>query len=120
MVFEWSRCFTVLPKRLAKRFVKWNALKTTARYIVIGFFTILNVVTGVFVNTAIESASADKDIATMRQMQQRMVQMENLRDIFQARLGYGGLAFRAWSKGWCGALRRWRGARTAAIPTGRA
>ncbi|CAK9076731.1 unnamed protein product [Durusdinium trenchii] len=51
-------------------------------YIVIGFFTILNVVTGVFVNTAIESASADKDIATLKQMHKRVAQMESLRQIF--------------------------------------
>eukprot|EP00434_Breviolum_minutum_P037604 symbB.v1.2.033349.t1/scaffold4132.1/size44191/2 len=51
-------------------------------YIVIGFFTILNVVTGVFVNTAIESASADKDIATLKQMHKRVAQMESLQQIF--------------------------------------
>lgn len=52
-------------------------------YIVIGFFTILNVVTGVFVNTAIESASADKDIATLKQMQKRLEQMSSLQEVFQ-------------------------------------
>lgn len=52
-------------------------------YVVIGFFTILNVVTGVFVNTAIESASADKDIATLKQMQKRLENMSSLREVFQ-------------------------------------
>ena len=53
------------------------------RYIVIGFFTILNVVTGVFVNTAIESAGADKDIATLKQMQQRMDYINSLQEVFR-------------------------------------
>ncbi|CAE7519976.1 Scn11a, partial [Symbiodinium sp. CCMP2456] len=35
-------------------------------YIIISFFTILNVVTGVFVNTAIERASYDRDIASLK------------------------------------------------------
>lgn len=52
-------------------------------YVVIGFFTILNMVTGVFVNTAIESASADKDIATLKQMQKRLENMSSLREVFQ-------------------------------------
>ena len=36
-----------------------------------------------FVNTAIESASADKDIATIKQAQQRLMLLESLRDVFQ-------------------------------------
>eukprot|EP00913_Durusdinium_trenchii_P001963 g1816.t1 len=60
-------------------------------YIVIGFFTILNVVTGTFVNTAIESAAADKDgdveangedLAAQKQSQRRKSQMSSLRHIF--------------------------------------
>ncbi|OLP82788.1 hypothetical protein AK812_SmicGene36536 [Symbiodinium microadriaticum] len=40
-------------------------------YIIISVFTLLNVVTGVFVNTAIERASADKDIAALKAFQKR-------------------------------------------------
>eukprot|EP00438_Fugacium_kawagutii_P035875 Skav204677 [mRNA] locus=scaffold1284:60854:63249:- [translate_table: standard] len=43
-------------------------------YIVIGFFTILN---------AIETASADKDIATLKQTQKRMSQASQLTDVFE-------------------------------------
>lgn len=60
-------------------------------YIVIGFFTLLNVVTGVFVNQAIESASADKEIATLKQTQKRMSQVTQLTDIFQEFKGDGVL-----------------------------
>lgn len=52
-------------------------------YIVIGFFTILNVVTGVFVNTAIESAGADKDLATLKQLQKKVENMSALQEVFQ-------------------------------------
>lgn len=52
-------------------------------YIVIGFFTILNVVTGVFVNTAIESAGADKDLATLKQLQKKVENMSALQEIDQ-------------------------------------
>ena len=40
-------------------------------------------VTGVFVNTAIESAGADKDIATLKQMQQRMDYINSLQEVFR-------------------------------------
>lgn len=39
--------------------------------------------TGVFVNTAIESASADKDIATLKQMEKRSENMASLIEVFQ-------------------------------------
>lgn len=51
-------------------------------YIVITVFAVLNVVTGVFCNTAIESAHADKDIAIMKQMNKRNAQIEALRHVF--------------------------------------
>ena len=60
-------------------------------YIIIGFFTVLNVVTGVFVNQAIEAASADKDIATLKQTQQRMSHMQQLTDVFNEVEGQDGL-----------------------------
>jgi len=60
-------------------------------YIIIGFFTVLNVVTGVFVNQAIEAASADKDIATLKQTQQRIAHMEQLTDVFNEVEGQDGL-----------------------------
>eukprot|EP00913_Durusdinium_trenchii_P030754 g28804.t1 len=51
-------------------------------FIIITVFAILNVVTGVFCNTAIESAHADRDIAIMKQMVKQKAQVEALQDIF--------------------------------------
>eukprot|EP00434_Breviolum_minutum_P010417 symbB.v1.2.009187.t1/scaffold581.1/size274127/1 len=51
-------------------------------YIVIAVFAILNVVTGVFCNTAIESAQADRDIAIMKYMAKHKAQVEALQIIF--------------------------------------
>mmetsp|Transcript_47688 Transcript_47688/g.111662 ORF Transcript_47688/g.111662 Transcript_47688/m.111662 type:complete len:549 (+) Transcript_47688:39-1685(+) len=52
-------------------------------YIIISFFTILNVVTGVFVNTAIERASYDRDIASLKALQRRTEQMKELQEAFE-------------------------------------
>lgn len=52
-------------------------------YIVIAVFAILNVVTGVFCNTAIESASADKELATVKYERKKKSQVETLRKIFE-------------------------------------
>eukprot|EP00434_Breviolum_minutum_P032125 symbB.v1.2.028412.t1/scaffold2968.1/size66330/2 len=52
-------------------------------YIVITVFTVVNVVTGVFCNTAIESAAADKDIAVMKQMRKHAAQVQVLRNVFR-------------------------------------
>ncbi|CAK9086009.1 Cation channel sperm-associated protein 1 (CatSper1) [Durusdinium trenchii] len=52
-------------------------------YIVISVFTILNVVTGVFCNTAIESAHADRDIAIMKQLLKQKKQVASLREVFK-------------------------------------
>lgn len=41
-------------------------------YIVIAVFAVLNVVTGVFCTTAIESANADKDVAAIKQLPEAM------------------------------------------------
>ncbi|CAK8991845.1 unnamed protein product [Durusdinium trenchii] len=65
------------------REVHWGAVVLILVYIVITIFTILNVVTGVFCNTAIESASADKDVATLKQVQAKQKQVEALQQIFQ-------------------------------------
>lgn len=51
-------------------------------YITSTIFAVLNVVTGVFCNTAIESARADKDIAIMKQMHKHEAQVQSLREIF--------------------------------------
>jgi len=51
-------------------------------YIVIAVFAILNVVTGVFCNTAIESAQADRDIAIMKYMAKHKAQVERLQTVF--------------------------------------
>lgn len=52
-------------------------------YIVITVFTVVNVVTGVFCNTAIESAAADKDIAVMKQMRKHAAQVQVLKNVFR-------------------------------------
>lgn len=52
-------------------------------YIVIAVLAVLNVVTGVFCHTAIESAKADKDVAIMKQMRTHAAQVQAFRDIFQ-------------------------------------
>ncbi|OLP82782.1 hypothetical protein AK812_SmicGene36531 [Symbiodinium microadriaticum] len=52
-------------------------------YIIISFFTILNVVTGVFVNTAIERANYDRDIASLKALQRRTEQMKELQEAFE-------------------------------------
>lgn len=52
-------------------------------YIIISVFAILNVVTGVFCNTAIESAHADRDIAIMKQLVKKRNQVSALKEIFQ-------------------------------------
>jgi len=52
-------------------------------YVALTVLAVLNVVTGVFCNTAIESAASDKDVATLRQMQAKNKQVETLRSIFQ-------------------------------------
>lgn len=74
---NWFDAYAPLRK------VSLMALWLMNLFIVIGFFTILNVVTGVFVNTAIEGASADKDMATLKQAQFRLSQIAALRDVFQ-------------------------------------
>lgn len=74
---DWADAYVPL------RDVSLLALSLMNLYIVIGFFTILNVVTGVFVNTAIESASADKDIATLKQMEKRAENMTSLIEVFK-------------------------------------
>ncbi|CAE7455546.1 Scn5a [Symbiodinium microadriaticum] len=59
------------------------ALVSLIVYIVITVFAVLNTVTGVFCNMAIESARADKDMATMRQMQKHEAQVDALRGVFE-------------------------------------
>ncbi|CAL1128628.1 unnamed protein product [Cladocopium goreaui] len=44
-------------------------------YITVTFFAIVNVITGVFVTTAMETTSADKDLVVMKQLQKRNTQV---------------------------------------------
>ncbi|CAK9076733.1 unnamed protein product [Durusdinium trenchii] len=73
---DWNEAYRPLKK------VSFVGVTLMNLYIVIGFFTILNVITGVFVNTAIEGASADKDIATLKQAQNRVMHVASLRQAF--------------------------------------
>ncbi|CAK9053178.1 Sodium channel protein type 11 subunit alpha (NaN) (Sensory neuron sodium channel 2) (Sodium channel protein type XI subunit alpha) (Voltage-gated sodium channel subunit alpha Nav1.9), partial [Durusdinium trenchii] len=52
-------------------------------YITITFFAIVNVITGVFVTTAMETTAADKDLMVMKQLQRKNVQVDDLK------LGFG-------------------------------
>ncbi|CAJ1368128.1 unnamed protein product [Effrenium voratum] len=52
-------------------------------YVVLTVFAVLNVVTGVFCHTAIESATADKEIVVMSQMQKQAAQVSALREMFK-------------------------------------
>lgn len=52
-------------------------------YVSLTMFAIVNVVTGVFCNTAIESAQTDKEIAVMKQIQRQRSQVETLRGFFR-------------------------------------
>lgn len=51
-------------------------------YVIITFFAIVNVITGVFVTTAMETTSADKDLAVMKQLQKHQAQVEDLKALF--------------------------------------
>ncbi|CAE7760395.1 Scn11a, partial [Symbiodinium pilosum] len=59
------------------------AIMSLILYIVITVLAVLNTVTGVFCNMAIESARADKEMATMRQMQKHEAQVDALRGVFE-------------------------------------
>jgi len=64
------------------RNVSFVAVACLLLYIFLTVFAVLNVVTGVFCHTAIESASADKEIVVMSQMQKQATQMSVLRQMF--------------------------------------
>eukprot|EP00438_Fugacium_kawagutii_P021884 Skav219749 [mRNA] locus=scaffold569:187274:191521:- [translate_table: standard] len=51
-------------------------------YVIMTIFAILNVVTGVFCNTAIESAGADKDVRILKQIQDQSQQVTLLKSVF--------------------------------------
>lgn len=52
-------------------------------YIAFGYYVILNVVTGIFCNSAIESARLDKDVAIAVKLKQKETFMSSLRSFFQ-------------------------------------
>eukprot|EP00435_Cladocopium_sp_Y103_P012730 s2250_g3.t1 len=49
----------------------------------IAVLAVVNVVTGVFCTTAMESAAADKEIATMKQLKKKNAQLQDLRNAFE-------------------------------------
>lgn len=61
-------------------------------YITVTFFAIVNVITGVFVTTAMETTSADKDLVVMKQLQKRNTQVEDLKHLFSEISGGESLA----------------------------
>lgn len=64
------------------RAVGITAFGAVILYIVIAEFAVMNVILGVFCNTAIESAGADREIAIMKQMKKQENQMKTLKEIF--------------------------------------
>mmetsp|Transcript_5126 Transcript_5126/g.8612 ORF Transcript_5126/g.8612 Transcript_5126/m.8612 type:complete len:570 (+) Transcript_5126:43-1752(+) len=64
------------------RNVSYFAVALVVCYVTLAVFAILNVVTGVFCNTAIESAHADKEVATIKQVRSKDQQVESLRQVF--------------------------------------
>lgn len=64
------------------RAVGITAFGAVILYIVIAEFAVMNVILGVFCNTAIESAGADREIAIMKQMKKQEGQMKTLKEIF--------------------------------------
>ncbi|CAE6966172.1 Cacna1h [Symbiodinium sp. CCMP2456] len=56
-------------------------------YITITCFAIVNVVTACFCSTAMESAAADKDLATMKQIQKHSSQVNDLQNLFHDIVG---------------------------------
>lgn len=64
------------------RNVSYIAVALVVCYVTLAVFAILNVVTGVFCNTAIESAHADKEVATIKQVRSKDQQVEALRQVF--------------------------------------
>ncbi|CAK9019604.1 unnamed protein product [Durusdinium trenchii] len=62
--------------------VGWFAMVCHIIFITIAVLAVVNVVTGVFCTTAMESAAADKEIATMKQLQKKNAQLQDLRDAF--------------------------------------
>lgn len=73
----------LIPLRNLDDVASTAAVTALILYIVITVFTVVNVVTGVFCNTAIESAAADKDIAVMKQMRKHAAQVQVLKHVFR-------------------------------------
>eukprot|EP00437_Effrenium_voratum_P044066 CAMPEP_0181467484 /NCGR_PEP_ID=MMETSP1110-20121109/37005_1 /TAXON_ID=174948 /ORGANISM="Symbiodinium sp., Strain CCMP421" /LENGTH=558 /DNA_ID=CAMNT_0023592317 /DNA_START=34 /DNA_END=1710 /DNA_ORIENTATION=- len=99
---EAERFFASVPETMLTLFmsisagVNWNeplgvlreisyvALLFMIMFIVITVFAVMNVVTGVFCNTAIESAHADKEIAVMIQIEKQAAHVRSLQSMFNA------------------------------------
>lgn len=73
---SWHDC--LMPLREASTISFWFFLV----YIAFGYYVILNVVTGIFCNSAIESARLDKDVAIAARLKQRDSFMRSLRSFF--------------------------------------
>eukprot|EP00434_Breviolum_minutum_P000845 symbB.v1.2.000743.t1/scaffold36.1/size400579/15 len=52
-------------------------------YVIITVFAVVNVVNGVFVNTAVETAMHDKDVASMKQLQLQESIVQTLKQVFE-------------------------------------
>jgi len=52
-------------------------------YVLIAVFAVMNVVTGVFCNTAIESANSDRDIRAIEQLNKQTTLVKSLKELFQ-------------------------------------
>eukprot|EP00931_Biecheleriopsis_adriatica_P018615 TRINITY_DN12988_c0_g2_i4.p1 TRINITY_DN12988_c0_g2~~TRINITY_DN12988_c0_g2_i4.p1 ORF type:complete len:525 (+),score=92.96 TRINITY_DN12988_c0_g2_i4:98-1576(+) len=63
--------------------VSWFCVLVFITYIVFTFFAVMNVVTGVFCQSAIEGANADKDVSVMLQLANKQNYVNAIKTIFQ-------------------------------------
>jgi len=63
--------------------VSWSLVALFLAFFVLTFFALLNVMTAVFCQNAIESASADKELASMQLLANKHQWTEEMRDVFK-------------------------------------
>eukprot|EP00931_Biecheleriopsis_adriatica_P068993 TRINITY_DN4287_c0_g2_i1.p1 TRINITY_DN4287_c0_g2~~TRINITY_DN4287_c0_g2_i1.p1 ORF type:complete len:623 (-),score=124.05 TRINITY_DN4287_c0_g2_i1:10-1833(-) len=63
--------------------IHWSYLAVFSVYLTFSFFAVLNVITGVFCHTAIETANSDKEFATMVHLANKRKYTDAIRRIFK-------------------------------------
>eukprot|EP00931_Biecheleriopsis_adriatica_P018612 TRINITY_DN12988_c0_g2_i1.p1 TRINITY_DN12988_c0_g2~~TRINITY_DN12988_c0_g2_i1.p1 ORF type:complete len:524 (+),score=93.09 TRINITY_DN12988_c0_g2_i1:98-1573(+) len=74
---SWHQAVTPLSD------VSWLCVLAFITYIIFTYFAVLNVVTGVFCQSAIEGASADKEMSVMLQLANKRGYINTIKSIFQ-------------------------------------